>query len=134
MKDQLTELCIDVVPDGAGATVVLAGEIDLATAPELQARLESLIDATTGDVAVDVARVTFLDSTGLHVIALVHRRLRDESRQLRVFNPATRCDVFSSSAGWPGCSRWSAVHLPLTRQRERGQGRSGGRRPHGADA
>ena len=84
MKDQLTELYVDVVPDGAGATVVLAGEIDLATAPELQARLESLIDATTGDVALDVARVTFLDSTGLHVIALVHRRLRDACRQLRV--------------------------------------------------
>ena len=90
MKDQLTELCVDVVPDGAGATVVLAGEIDLATAPELQARLEVLIDATTGDVALDVARVTFLDSTGLHVIALAHQRLRDGCRQLRVSNPATR--------------------------------------------
>jgi anti-sigma B factor antagonist len=65
-------------------TIVVAGEIDLATAPELR---DALL-ATRGDVTVDLAQVAFMDSTGLsaliagrkHVIAAGHTfSVRNES-------------------------------------------------------
>jgi anti-anti-sigma factor len=54
-----------------GATIVaVAGEIDLATAPQLRAALT----AAPGDLTVDLAGVTFMDSSGLGalVAALKH--------------------------------------------------------------
>lgn len=46
--------------------IVLAGEIDVAAAPELAAAFEAALDAPT---EVDAAGVTFIDSTGLGVVA-----------------------------------------------------------------
>jgi anti-anti-sigma factor len=49
-----------------GSTIVkLCGEIDLASAPQLRAALESLV--SSGDrIVVDLGEVTFIDSSGLH--------------------------------------------------------------------
>jgi anti-anti-sigma factor len=90
VNEQVTQLRVDVVPDPTGPTVVLAGEIDLATAPELQARLGSVAEGTNSDVMLDLAQLTFLDSTGLHAIATLYERLRTESRTLRVCEPSPR--------------------------------------------
>jgi len=45
-------------------TVVVAGDVDLATAPKLQAALV----AVDGDVIVDLSEVSFLDSSGLSAL------------------------------------------------------------------
>ena len=54
------EVCIR----GDGRVVVL-GEVDMATAPELSEAIESLINTGAQRVVVDAAGVTFMDSTGL---------------------------------------------------------------------
>ena len=57
-----------------GTTVVRPrGAIDLATAQQFRAEL----DACSGAVVLDLAGVTFLDSSGLHAILATHRRLND---------------------------------------------------------
>jgi anti-anti-sigma factor len=60
---------VDVLPRVAPAVVRVTGEIDLATAGELRARLR---DAPDGDLVVDVAGVRFFSAAGLR--ALLHER------------------------------------------------------------
>jgi anti-sigma B factor antagonist len=54
----------------------IGGEIDVYTAPRLRERLLELVSAGTKHVVVDLAKVDFLDSTGLGVLVGAHRRLR----------------------------------------------------------
>ena len=63
--------------------LVLAGEIDLLTAPELRSALGRL----HGRVTVDVAAVTFLDSTGIGVLAGQWNRLREHGGDLMLRSP-----------------------------------------------
>jgi anti-sigma B factor antagonist len=60
-------LFLDVRSNGSGD--VVAGEVDMATAPQLDA---CLCDHADSNVVVDLSAVTFLDSAGIS--ALVHAR------------------------------------------------------------
>lgn len=57
--------------------VLVAGEIDMSTAPGLRGRLEE-IPSDAGSVVVDLSEVTFLDSTGLSVLVGTWKRLSSE--------------------------------------------------------
>lgn len=60
------ELSIATSWDGSDrARVAIAGEVDLATQPELRAALTEAVDKGARELVVDLERVTFLDSTGL---------------------------------------------------------------------
>src|SRR5687767_10178611 len=73
---------------GEEATIAVAGEIDLATAPALRGVLFGVIEAGAhATVVLDIADVTFIDSTGLGVVVDAHRRLADEHRRLVVAHP-----------------------------------------------
>ncbi|WP_308103320.1 STAS domain-containing protein [Actinocorallia sp. API 0066] len=62
-----------------GAVVVRPrGEVDMSTAPGLREELDRLISGGARRVVVDLAEVTFLDSTGLAVFVGVWQRLRNE--------------------------------------------------------
>jgi anti-sigma B factor antagonist len=61
-----------------GWRVQVGGELDLDTARQLA---ESM-DALAGLVVVDLADVTFIDSTGLSVLLREHRRLDDSGGRL----------------------------------------------------
>jgi anti-anti-sigma factor len=53
---------------GAGHTLALSGELDMASAPTLEAALERICTDATEAVALDLSRLTFMDSTGLRVM------------------------------------------------------------------
>ena len=60
-------------------TVLCHGEIDVATVPELDRVLRGLIDRTAGQtVRVDMAGVTFIDSSGLGVLVSALKRAREQ--------------------------------------------------------
>ena len=72
------------VVEEAGRTVVyIAGELDLSTRDEFRQRLSPL----TGRVVVDLADVTFIDSTAIGVLIGLQNRLSSDSGQLRIQNP-----------------------------------------------
>ena len=54
--------------------VRLFGELDASTADELRTVLEPMVDAR-GDIELDCAELTFMDSSGLHVLLIVARAL-----------------------------------------------------------
>jgi anti-sigma B factor antagonist len=73
------------------ATVVHAtGELDLHTAPTLQAELDGAIAAGAGLVIVDLSQVDFMDSTGLSVIVATVAALREQRGELRVVSATDR--------------------------------------------
>ena len=63
---------------GRDATVAVAGEVDLASAPAVETAIEAAVDAagTTG-VVVNLSQVTFLDSSGINAL-LNGRRVAED--------------------------------------------------------
>lgn len=64
--------------------VVARGEIDLASAPVLTARLDQLIDDGATVIVLNASGVSFLDSTGLRSIIGASNRLSDIGGQLLI--------------------------------------------------
>ena len=64
----------------------LSGELDLATAPALAAALEDSI-RLGGTIGLDVAELSYMDSTGIRVIFNTVRLLGDRGRVV-LFNPS----------------------------------------------
>jgi anti-anti-sigma factor len=78
----MTELSFEVNVDGGGDVVVLVkGEVDMATAPQLAACLD---DHTDRDVVVDLSEVPFLDSSGISVLVHARQVSRERGHTLRV--------------------------------------------------
>jgi anti-sigma B factor antagonist len=67
---------VNHVDGGAGVCVVTpAGEIDLASAPQLKSRLVGLLEEGFARFVLDLSAVRYLDSTGLGVLIAFSRRL-----------------------------------------------------------
>ena len=66
---------VQVVVVDDGADVVVGGELDLATAPDLADALTTVLRALdpASRVAVDLGGTTFVDSSGLAVLVAAHR-------------------------------------------------------------
>ena len=61
------QLKIEPQVSGACHTICLSGELDMASAPELQAVIDSAL-AEAREIVLDVQELTFIDSTGLRCI------------------------------------------------------------------
>jgi anti-sigma B factor antagonist len=72
--------------EGGVATVVLGGELDIATAPLLDATLADVERNGTGTVLLDLAQVQFIDSTGLRSLLSARQRAEAAGRKLRLAN------------------------------------------------
>ena len=68
------------------AVVVLRGELDLATAPDLHTALTELQEAGQ-DVAVDLRELAFMDSTGLRALVAAHARAQDGEQSFVIVRP-----------------------------------------------
>jgi anti-sigma B factor antagonist len=54
--------------NGSNAVLTLAGDIDVETAPKLDAAFAAVFEEGAQDIVVDVAAVSFLGSSGLSVL------------------------------------------------------------------
>jgi anti-sigma B factor antagonist len=73
---------VEVRTEGQAAVVVVRGELDLATSPELEEQLRRIWDTGNEQLVIDLRELEFMDSTGLSIIVKAHQRLTDEGRQL----------------------------------------------------
>ncbi|WP_436778363.1 STAS domain-containing protein [Yinghuangia sp. YIM S09857] len=69
-KDYLTVHC--AVMDGL-ALIVAAGEIDLDSAAGLRTAADTALRSDPAELHIDLSRITFCDSTGLHALVRAHR-------------------------------------------------------------
>jgi anti-sigma B factor antagonist len=76
-----------------GATVlVVAGELDLASAPVLEEALGRAGSATDGLVVLDLARLEFIDVAGIHVLIRWSERLSELGKRLVLINVGERLE------------------------------------------
>ena len=87
MADAPATLELTVSEDGGLTVVSAVGELDVNTAPELRERLALLIAAGTRQISVDLASVSFVDSTALSVLVSALKRLRQVDGDLQLASP-----------------------------------------------
>ncbi len=75
---------LDISADGD--RIVVTGDIDAHTCPELASALSPLPGA--GDVHLDVGGVSFMDSSGLRVIISSHKEAEAAGRQILIERPS----------------------------------------------
>jgi anti-anti-sigma factor len=56
-------------------TIYVRGELDLSTAPTLEAPLEEALESGEGSVLIDLSQCEFIDSTGIALIVRAWQRL-----------------------------------------------------------
>lgn len=93
----MTLLEIDAHRHDDGVThVVLTGELDLSTVEKVEHELQRIEGDAPPVVALDLSRVTFLDSSGLRLIVSADQRAQRENRRFVVVRgPDTVQRVFS---------------------------------------
>ena len=66
--------------------VVLSGELDVSTAPEVETRLLAIEaeDPPPPHVVVDLRALRFIDSTGLSLLVNTHKRARAAGRRVTI--------------------------------------------------
>jgi anti-anti-sigma factor len=73
---------VEVRSEGKAAVVVVSGELDLASGPELEEVLDRHWDPPTELLLIDLREVEFMDSTGLSIIVKAHQKFADAGRRL----------------------------------------------------
>jgi anti-sigma B factor antagonist len=63
------------------------GEVDIQTSPILDSHLQQVLGDGVASIVVDLAEVTFLDSTGLSVLVAGLKRCQEAGGTLQVVSP-----------------------------------------------
>jgi anti-sigma B factor antagonist len=69
------DLTFDVDHRGDDTVIVVSGELDLQTAPALRERVDSLVAEGSRSIVLDLAGVSFLDSSGLGALLGIRREI-----------------------------------------------------------
>ena len=80
----MTALQITTTSQAGSTRIELTGELDIATAPDLEQALETPLAAGAEDIVLDLRGVTFIDSSGLRVVLVASRSAASEGRRLIV--------------------------------------------------
>jgi anti-anti-sigma factor len=78
------DLDLKVEDTEAGYVVHVRGELDLASAPALSAVLSDAAVPSAVPVLLDLAEVTFIDSSALRALVLAGRELSEAGRTLQI--------------------------------------------------
>ncbi|TDC70185.1 anti-sigma factor antagonist [Actinomadura sp. GC306] len=81
------ELNVSTTSQEDHAVVTAVGELDLYTAPRLQAALAGLLREEVDRIVVDLSGVEFCDSTGMNVLLAAMKRLKEQGGSLELAAP-----------------------------------------------
>ena len=109
MKAGRGPITMTAVSDPPTATVVLDGEIDIATAPAIRRFLLAAISGGDVHLAVDMSGVTFIDAAGIGVLVAAANRARRAGGGLSLLAPSRQVrrvlDVLHLDAILPAAQR-----------------------------
>jgi anti-anti-sigma factor len=77
-------LNLKVEADGDSVVIRLFGELDISTAPTLKAKLQKALDGEASEVTLDLGGLSFLDSTGLRLLALASAHSKATAKSFRI--------------------------------------------------
>jgi anti-sigma B factor antagonist len=72
--------------DGDDHVLVLQGELDMATIAPLERELQDITSGDARRLVMDLRALSFMDSTGLHLLARTHQRSVAASRTMAVLH------------------------------------------------
>jgi anti-sigma B factor antagonist len=81
----MPDFAVERIESGEAVTLVLSGELDLASAEDLTRAAEPI--PANGSLTLELAGLTFIDSSGLKVFMNLDRRSRREGWTLSIGNP-----------------------------------------------
>jgi anti-sigma B factor antagonist len=98
-----------VVPNRPSAAVVLDGEMDISTCPDIRRFLMAAISGGNVHLAVDMSGVAFIDASGIGVLVAAANRARQAGGGLSLLAPSPQVrrllDVFHLDAVLPIAER-----------------------------
>ena len=68
----------------APGVLVLAGEIDFSVTPAVRERLLQLMEKILGDIVLDMADLSYIDSSGLALLLETRRQMQENGRSVRI--------------------------------------------------
>lgn len=77
---------------GKESVLVISGEVDTATAPRWQEELDRVLHARPSLVVVDLAGVSFMDSSGINLLVMARKRALAQDTRVIVRDPSSRVD------------------------------------------
>jgi len=97
-------MSVVVDPDLAADVFVvrLAGEVDVGSEPELEKIVDAFDASSCVDAVVDLAEMTFMDSTGLAMLVRLRKVCEACSGQLRVRNVGPQISSLLQATGLAG--------------------------------
>jgi anti-sigma B factor antagonist len=72
--------------DPQTATLVVSGELDLASTPEFAAAVERALESQARVLVIDLSALEFIDSTGVRALVKGYERAIDHGKQCSVVN------------------------------------------------
>jgi len=97
------ELTIGSARDHGTHVVVLAGELDVATAQRVEDEMQAIQATDAAQIILDLSRLTFMDSSGVHLIARATARCTVSGARLRLRPgpPHVQCVLALAGADTP---------------------------------
>jgi anti-anti-sigma factor len=110
MSSAVDDFAVELIDDGSGVTIRVVGDVDMDTASVLGAQLDRAVEGFPGEVTVDLAGVTFLDSMGLCVLLRARTALIALDRGLVVAGPSRAAARIFERAGLQHTFRLAGEH------------------------
>jgi anti-sigma B factor antagonist len=85
-----------------GSRVVVSGELDMATSPQVTGAIERLTGSGARRIVVDLLGVTFIDSSAISALCRAQARLGESGAQLVLGPASTLVDALLQVAGVDG--------------------------------
>lgn len=92
--------------DGECVRVVTTGELDLATSPQLEQEMRAVLARGARRVVIDMAKLTFVDSSGLRVLIGLYERSKEDGWELALTSPSEQARAVFRISG-------AEEHLPF---------------------
>jgi len=81
-------LSTSLTPELDAQMVAFHGELDASAAPDLAARLDEVLEGTSGALLIDLCGCTFIDSLGIATLVRGSREMLDRGRAVVVAVPS----------------------------------------------
>lgn len=97
---------IDADWDGETVRLATKGELDLATSPQLEQEMRAILARGARQVTIDLSGLTFVDSSGLRVLIVLHERSKRDGWELALLAPSEQARAVFRISG-------AEEHLPF---------------------
>lgn len=97
--DESRHLQLDYRADDGTVVIGLAGELDLASAPELEKAIDRATASGARLVIVDLRRFEFVDSTGISLLVVAHQSALESEHRFAVIKGLPQVDRLLTLTG-----------------------------------